>query len=383
MVRRTYGERELGLIRLVLESGELGCLSGKFTSLYEERFASMIGTKYAVAMNSAMSVLHASVMCSENWLKGGEVICDPIFIFGPMAALYANMIPRFVDIDPVTHTMDPTKLEDAITKRTKAIIVTHAWGLPADMDPIVKIARRHDILVIEDCAHAILAKYKGRCAGSLGDIGSFSFQASKQMSLGDGGMATTGDGELAKRLDLNAGAPTFHSVGYGLYYNYRMNELTSAAGMAQLEWLPQLIEGLVRNAHYYDEAISGCGWLKPQRADYADSTYHFWAATFQGEQYGIGLDDFKEGVQKFVPSINIGYTLMPAYRHPVIRERLAHIFHCKGAAEGLEYPNGLCPRAEHIFPRMVLNYTLKPEEEAKNEAAKLREMIQELEGGTI
>jgi len=104
MMRRIYGERELDLLRKVLDSGELGALSGKFTPIFEERFASMIGTKYAVAMNSAMSVLHASVMCSDNWIEaGGEVICDPVFIFGPMAALYANLIPRFVDIDPVTH----------------------------------------------------------------------------------------------------------------------------------------------------------------------------------------------------------------------------------------------------------------------------------------
>lgn len=383
MVRRSYGKGELDLLRQVLDSGELGSLSGKYTPMFEERFASMMGTKYAVAMNSAMSVLHASVMCSENWIEGGEVTCDPIFIFGPMAALYANMIPRFVDVDPVTHTMDPTKLEDTITKRTKAIIVTHAWGLPADMDPIMKIARRHDILVIEDCAHAILARYKGRCAGSLGDIGSFSFQASKQMSLGDGGMATTNDEELAKKLDLNAGAPTFHSVGYGLYYNFRMNELTSAAGIAQLEWLPQLIEGLVRNAHYYDEAVSGCRWLKPQKADYANSTHHFWAATFQGEQYGISLAKFKGAVKKFVPSVDIGYTQMPAYRHPVIQERLAHIFHCQSVVDRVEYPDGLCPIAERIFPRMAIIYTLKPEEEAKDEAAKLREVIQELESGAI
>jgi len=270
-----------------------------------------------------------------------------------------------------------------ITKRTKAIIVTHAWGLPADMDPIIKIAQRHELLVIEDCAHAILARYKGRCAGSLGDIGSFSFQASKQMSLGDGGMATTNDKELSRKLDLHAGAPTFQSIGYGLHYNYRMNELTSAVGQAQLERLPQLVEGLKRNARHYNEAVSGCKWLYAQNADYADHTYHFWAATFEGERVGISLDRFSEAVKKSGLSANIGYTQMPAYRHPVIEQRLAHIFQCKNVSGRIQYPDGLCPIAERIIPRIVIIYTLKSEEEAKSDADKLHGLVQALESGAV
>jgi dTDP-4-amino-4,6-dideoxygalactose transaminase len=291
------------------------------------------------------------------------------------------MIPRFVDIDPVTHTLDPNKLEEAITERVKALIVTHAWGLPADMDPIIEIAHRHGILVIEDCAHAILATYKGRFAGSLGDIGSFSFQASKQMSLGDGGMATTNDEELSKKLDLHAGAPTFHSIGHGLHYNYRMNELTAAVGVAQLERLPQVIGGLKGNAKYYDEAVSGCKWLRPQRAGYADSSYHFWAATFEGERFGIGLEDFRAAAKKGGLSASIGYTQMPAYEHPVIKRGLAHVFHCKGVTQDIEYPAGLCPVAERVIPRSVIIYTLKPQEDAKSDADKLRQIILDMEKG--
>lgn len=382
MACRIYGDREFELLKQVLDSGELGSLGGKFTPMFEERFARMVGTRHAVAMNSAMSVLHASVMCANGVGEiGSEVICDPVFIFGPMASLYANMIPRFVDIDPVTHTLDPNKLEDAITDRTKALVVTHAWGLPADMDPIVKIAHRHRILVIEDCAHAILATYKGRFAGSLGDIGSFSFQASKQMSLGDGGIATTEDGELAKKLDLHASAPTFHSIGYGLHYNYRMNELTAAVGLAQLERLPQVIDGLKMNARFFDDAVAGCNWLMPQRSDCAKSTYHFWAATFSGEGYGISLEEFRSAVTKAGLSASIGYTQMPAYEHPVIKGKLAHVFHCKGLAQGIEYPSGLCPVAERVIPRAIIIYTLRPPEDAQREADKLREIILKMEKG--
>ncbi|MDI6828880.1 MAG: DegT/DnrJ/EryC1/StrS family aminotransferase, partial [Armatimonadota bacterium] len=204
MPNRDYGEREMEILGEVIRSGQLGALNGQFTTRFEAEFASMIGAKFGVAMNCAMSVLHASIMCA-NAGAGSEVICDPVFIFGALACLYNNAIPKFVDIDPNRHTLDPSKLEAEINERTKAIIVTHAWGLPADMDPIMEIAHKHNLLVIEDIAHAILAKYKGRYTGILGDIGSFSFQASKQMSLGDGGMATTNNEELARKLNLHAG----------------------------------------------------------------------------------------------------------------------------------------------------------------------------------
>ena len=378
MARRDYGERELELLAEVLGSGELCSIDGEFTHKFEEAFARTIGTKYAVAMNSAMSVLHASVMCAGAG-AGSEVICDPVFVFGAQAVLYANAVPRFVDIVPDTHEMDPDKLEAAINERTKAVIVTHAWGLPAEMDRIVEIAHRRGLIVIEDCAHAILATYKGRHTGSWGDIGSFSFQGSKQMALGDGGMATTTSEELAKQLDLHAGAPTFHCVAYGLHYNYRMNEITSAVGLAQLEKLPELLEGLRINASHYDQAVSGCKWLKLQAAPDATSTYHLWAATFRGEDHGITLDEFKKALKQVDSCLSVGYTEMPAYEHPVIKDRLAHAFHCQHNQPEINYA-GCCPVAERTIPNMVLAYTMQTEEKAKEEAEKLHRVIARLEG---
>lgn len=381
MPERVYGERDLELLKQVLASGNLSSLSGgKITPEFEEKFAKLIGTKYAVAMNCAMSVLHSSVICADAG-AGNEVICDPVFIFGAMAALFNNAIPTFVDIDPVTHTMDPDKIKEAINERTKAIIVTHSWGLAAEIDRIVEIGHHHNLLVIEDCAHAILATYKGRRVGSWGDIGSFSFQASKQMSLGDGGMATTDNEELSKRLDLNSGAPTFASVGYGLHYNYRMNELTAAVGLAQLERLPEYIDGLKVNAKYFDEAVSECKWLRVQRdPDRATDTFHFWEATFEGEKYGISLDEFKKAVKEAnFSSVSVGYTQMPSYQHPVIKDRLAHAFHCQNYRGNCDhYPQGLCPIAEKTIPRMVLAYTEIPEEKAKQDAEKLHQLIEQL-----
>jgi len=227
MPSRVLDDKELDLLKEVLASGDLSSLGGGMTPRFEAEFARAMNAKFAVAMNCAMSVLHAggnSLRCSA----GDEVICDPVFVFGAVATMYNNAVPVFVDIDPVTMNMNPDLIEEKITDRTKAIIVTHAWGLPAKMDRIVEIAHKHNLLVIEDCAHALFATYKGKYVGTWGDIGSFSFQMSKQMGLGDGGMAVTNSEDIAKALDLNAGAPTFASVAYGLHWNYRITEQTSA-----------------------------------------------------------------------------------------------------------------------------------------------------------
>jgi len=375
---RGFGKRDMELLGEVIGAGELGALGGPMTPRFEENFAGKMGAKYAVAMNCAMSVLHTAVVCADAG-AGCEVICDPMFIFGPLAVLYNNAVPKFADIDPDSLTLDPEKLEAAITQRTKAVIVTHSWGLPAKMDRIVEIAHKHGLLVVEDIAHAILATYKGRYTGSWGDIGSFSFQASKQMSLGDGGMATTSSEEIWKKLDLNAGAPTFMAVAHGLHYNYRMNELTAAVGIAQLERLPGFIAKLTTNAMHYNDAVAECKWLPLQSAPDAVSTYHFWAANFRGEEHGISLGDFQKALTETEAGLPMGYTGVAAYQQPVIRDKMAHAFHCKENEGLMDYPDGLCPVAEWAIPRMLLAYTLQAEDDAKRQADKLRKAIALLE----
>ncbi|MCK4590322.1 MAG: DegT/DnrJ/EryC1/StrS family aminotransferase, partial [Candidatus Latescibacteria bacterium] len=187
---------------------------------------------------------------------------------------------------------------------------------------------------------------------------------------------------FAKKLGENAGAPTSGSVAFGVHYGYRMTEPIAAIGLAQLENLPQYIRFLKKNAGYYDQAVKGCRWLRLQRRpEEADHTFYHWAATFEGEAYGIGLDDFKNAVEKAnISSISIGYTRIPAYQHPLIKNRAAHAFDCssyKGDRD--HYPEGLCPIAERIIPRIVLAYVIEPEEMAKREAEKLHQVIEQLE----
>jgi len=378
---RTYRGNEMVYLREVLESGRLSSLNGgAFVPRFEEAFAELLGAEYAVAINTCMSALHAGVLCAGAG-PGSEVICDSEFIFGSMAVLYNNAIPVYVDLDPVTHNMNPDGIEAAITERTKAIIVTHAWGLPAEMDRIVEIGHRRGLLVIEDCAESLLADYKGRYTGAWGDIGCFSFQASKQLSLGDGGMATANSEALQTKIASQAGAPTFKSVAYDLDFNYRMNEPTAAVGLAQLEVMPAFIQRLRANARHYDDAVAGCPWIVLQRGpEGSNHSFYHWAATFQG---GDGdLAEFRKVIESAgFDSVSVGYTGKPAYKHPVIEERRAHAFHCpENAGHSGRYDEGTCPVAERIIPRLLLAYVVESEESAKREAEKLNAVIREFGG---
>lgn len=383
MSGRSYAGNDMPYLKQVLDSGRLSSLNGgEFVPRFEKEFASMVGSRHAVAIHSCMAALHSAVMCAKAG-PGTEVICDAEFIFGALSVLYNNAIPVFVDIDPVTHNMDAGKIAAAITDRTKAIIVTHAWGLPAEMDRIMEIAKPRGIVVIEDCAEALLADYKGKYTGAWGDIGCFSFQASKQLSTGDGGMATTSSDELHERLAAQAGAPTFHSVAYDLDYNYRMNEPTAAVGLAQLEVMPQFIELLRANATLYDQAVEGCKWIRLQQGPAgANHSYYHWAATFQGDEHGLSLDEFKSAVEaEGFCSLSVGYTTMAAYKHPVINELRAHAFHCpENKGHSGTYADGTCPVAERVVPRLILGYVVEPAETAKQEADRLHALVRRLEG---
>ncbi len=382
---RSYAGNDLAYLKEVLGAGRLSSLmGGTFVPRFEQAFARAVGARHAVAMANCMCALHSAVLCAGAG-PGTEIICDPEFVFGALAVLYNSAIPVFTDIDPVTHNMNPDTIEPLVTDRTRAIIVTHAWGLPAEIDRIIAIARRHKLLIIEDCAESLLASYKGRMTGAWGDIGCFSFQASKQLSTGDGGMATTSSEELAAKLGEQAGAPTFLSVAHNLDYNYRMNDLTAAVGLAQLEVMPEFVAGLRRRAALFDRAVEGCRWIKLQRGPAgAEHGFYHWAATLdESAGGGPGLDEFKAAVKAAGrTSVSVGYTGMPAYKHPVIRERRAHAFHCpENKGHFGRYEDGTCPAAERAVPRLILAYLVGSEETAKRDADCLHSLITRLGKG--
>ena len=245
------GEEEKRAVMEVLDSGQLstfsasrqGFLGGRKIQAFEAAFAEYHGIRHAIAVNSATSGLHAAVAACEVG-PGDEVIVPPYtFTATATAVLHHNAIPVFVDVDPVTFCMDPAQLEKAITPRTKAVIPVHLLGHPADMDAILAIARRHHLKVIEDCAQAPGARYKGRLVGTMGDCGVFSFQETKNMVTGEGGMVITNDPDLAERARMIrnhgeaviAGEPRKYLTST-IGWNYRMTEVEAAIATHIKRW---------------------------------------------------------------------------------------------------------------------------------------------------
>jgi len=357
---RVFDERDLFYLRQVIEDG-LPCAgygAGKMTQRFEEAFAAKVGTRFAYACNSAMSGLHLAVAVAGAG-AGDEVIVDPTVSFAGLAVMYNNATPVFADVLSDTYLMDPQSLQERITERTKAVIVTHLWGLCAEMEEIMAIAERHNLVVIEDCAHALLAQYKGRYAGTLGHLGVFSFQRSKHLGLGDGGMITTDREDFYQALREFE----FTTMPDKLAWNYRISELVSAVGMAQLERIDEYVEETCAAAEKLNEAVKECPWLVPQAVPpYCRHVYHLWVPLFRGEEQGLNYEEFQRAAKEIGLPCSFGYIEdEPAYLHPVFREPAAYGRGCPTACPHrpsvTPYERGLCPVAEEILPRMVLFYT--------------------------
>ncbi len=230
------GEEIHSVIR-VMQSRNLSI--GAQTIAFEKSAAEIAGAAYAVAVTNGTAGLHLC-MIAAGIGPDDEVITSPFsFIASSNCILYERATPVFVDIDPETLNIDPRKIERAITSRTRAIIPVHVFGQPADMDPILDIAKRHNLLVIEDACEAIGAEYKGRRVGALGKAGVFAFYPNKQATSGEGAVLVTNDEEWANlfRSLRNQGRDQFDEwlMHSRLGYNYRLSELNAAVGMVQTE----------------------------------------------------------------------------------------------------------------------------------------------------
>ena len=252
-------EEEIRAAVRVLRSGILTSKSGSGPNVlsFEEAFSRYVGSKYAVALNSGTAALHSSLVAADI-SKDDEVIV-PSFTFVATAEMVAltGARPVFVDIDPKTYCVDPAEVEAAISSKTKAIIPVHLYGLTADMDPILEVARDYGLTVIEDAAQAHGAEYKGEKAGSLGDMACFSFYGSKNMVTGEGGMVSTKIKEYADKIRLirsHGEVSEYQSTMIG--HNYRMPELEAAIGLVQLRKLPKILEIRNRNAEAISEGLS-------------------------------------------------------------------------------------------------------------------------------
>lgn len=243
----------------VLESCQF--VLGDEVAAFEREFAAFSGTRHAVAVNSGTSALHLAFLAAGIG-SGDEVITVPFTFVATAAAIaYTGARPVFVDIEPRSLTIDPARIEAAITPRTRAIVPVHLYGQPADIDPILEIARRRSLLVIEDAAQAHGAEYKGRRAGSLGDMGCFSFYPSKNLgAYGEGGLVTTANPEFARSIQLLRDwgqEQRYHHVVQA--YNYRMEGFQGAILRVKLGHLEAWTEARRLNAQHYDRLLADAG----------------------------------------------------------------------------------------------------------------------------
>jgi dTDP-4-amino-4,6-dideoxygalactose transaminase len=249
---RTLGEEEIALLSEVIRRGTLTSTKGEFVRLLEQRFAELIGVKYAFACASGSAAVHTAVAAIDPE-PGDEIVTTPITDMGALAPLlYQGAIPVFADVEARTYNVSARTIEPCLSERTRAIIVTHLFGNPCDMSEIMELARARNIPLIEDCAQAFLARHDGRTVGAMGAIGCFSLQQGKHITTGEGGIVTTNDPALARRMFLFINK----AWGYGdaqpdhyfLALNYRMSELQGAVALAQLDKLEAVVEGRVKAA---------------------------------------------------------------------------------------------------------------------------------------
>lgn len=294
-------------VATALDSGILNGPYAPQVKALEEEWARYCGVKYALSTNSGTAALHTAV--AAGGIGTGDQVITTAFTFlaTALAVLQQNAVPVFVDIDPRTYNMDPAKIEERITSRTRAIIPVHIHGLPADMDPILAIARKHGLLVIEDAAQAHGSTYKGRKVGGIGDMGCFSFQGSKNLPAGEGGIFVTSREELRDRgnmfrmfgedireSDRRAfdparpldGVREYNSLMMG--WMYRTNELTAALCRSQLRRLDDSLANTRRNAAYLTEQLGRIPGITPPYVP-PDCTSSFY-------QYRIRLDPRAAGV---------------------------------------------------------------------------------------
>ena len=284
------GPLEIEYVTDALRQGAISGLFGEYLTRFESEFAAYCGTSSGVATSSGTTALHLALAALDIG-PGDEVLVSTLTNMATFfAVLYQGATPVPIDIEAETWNMDATLLERHVTPKTKAILVVHLFGHPADMDPILDVARRHRLKVIEDCAQAHGALYRGRKTGGLGDVGCFSFYANKIITTGEGGMVTTNDRDLAeharalKNLAFGTKNRFMHTA---VGFNYRMTNVQAAFGCAQMRSIDTVIERKRRMAGWYHERLMGIRGLQlPIEREYARNVYWMYHVGLTGDLAG-------------------------------------------------------------------------------------------------
>ena len=377
----TVGNEEKKSISKVIDSGYLSLFEGSHTPDYpfsfdggpyvkelEKIWSSYYKVKHSISVNSATSGLYMAIGALEIGF-GDEVIVSPYTMTAcAIAPLIYGAIPVFADVEKETGCLDPKSIKKLINKRTKAIIVVHQFGIPADMDEIMKLAKRNKIKVIEDCAQAHGAKYKNKLVGSIGDIGVFSFNVNKTIQTGEGGICTTKDDEIAYRLKLirNHGEAVVGPAEYKNIlniagFNYRLTELQAAIAIEQFKKLKNFNNQRLDLVNRLNDGLKKYEFLiTPKGRKNCQSTYYVYPLRFLEKEAGIERNDFVKTINSEGIVFYQGY-VKPLYYQPIYqRKQLFKYDYPFSAKENkdcyMNYDPGICKNAENLhFNEMIIS----------------------------
>lgn len=335
---RTFDETEERYVLEALRSGTLTTTKGKFGKMLEQKFAEKFGAKYAYACTSGSAAIHIAV-ATVNPNPGDEIITTSITDMGALTPLmYRGVVPVFAEVDTKTLNVTAETIKAKISDRTKAIIVTHLFGNPCEMGPIMELAKEHNLPVIEDSAQTFLAKVGDKYAGTIGDIGCFSLQQGKHMTVGEGGMVVTNDEKIARHMFLYInkawGYGDANADHYFMALNYRISELQAAAALGQLEKLEECVANRQKTAAMMTELLQDIDGIEtPVIAD--DATHVYW-------KYCLTVDDSKiEGGSPALANLLKEKNIFSAPRYIVKPAFMCQVFQEKNTLGDSQFPFNL------------------------------------------
>ena len=315
------GEEEIEAVVAALRRGEISGSFGESIPAFEQEFANYVGCEYGVAVSNGSTALHVAVAAAGIGAGDEVLISSSTNIATALAVIHNGAVPVPVDSENVTWNLDLDLIEGLITEKTKAIIPVHLYGHPVDMDRLMEIARKHNLLVIEDCAESHGATCRGRMTGSFGDMACFSFYANKVITTGEGGMVTTNNKELAERLrllrNLAFTKPRFRHEKAG--FNFRMTGYQAAMGLVQFRKIEHIIAEKRRVAQTYNHFLKDIDGLQlPHEADWARNVYWMYAVVVHPE-FGITRDELVDQLR--ADGIDTRTFFCPMNQQPCLLER--------------------------------------------------------------
>lgn len=384
----TTGQEEKRAVLKVLDRGILSefegadneyFLGGEQVRLLEGEWAEKFDVKYAVSFNSATSALYAAAGACEIG-PGDEVIVTPNTMSATaISILVYNAIPVFSDVELEHYNLDPDVLESKITPRTKAIIVVHIFGHPADMNPIIQLAQKYKLLIIEDAAQSPGALYNGKLTGTIGDIGVYSLNCNKVIQCGEGGIAVTDDADLAEKLRLIrnhaeaviASGRKVKNLVNMIGWNYRMTEIEAAIAREQLKKLDTFNEARLKLVNYLNDRLRGIDGISiPKVRDNSTHVYYRYALKLDVDRIGVKAPMFVKALNAEGMDFYISY-MKPLYLQPLYQNQIGYgdkgcPFKCPFYQGQINYQRGICPNAEMLENIVISTEIVRPPQTTKD-----------------